>query len=288
MSNLNSLTASVHRAMKKAEAAVMPLFQRLQDSDVREKEAGEKVTAADERSEAILSEELARLLPHAMVVGEEAAAADPTVLARLSSSSCWIIDPLDGTNNFASGKGPFGIMVALCEGGHAVGGWILDPISGRFCHATKGSGAWVDGYRVSSKPLSDHRQRAALSSLFGTEADRAILSRRLEDRYEFVPMPRCAAAQYPAIALGETDVALFGRTLPWDHAAGVVFINECGGRAARLDGSEYLVQDSRPNMIVAACPRRWDQFANAFNGGATLDPAIEPAAAASAALRYGN
>ena len=56
----------------------------------------------------------------------EAAAADPAVLGHLKGQ-CWIIDPLDGTANFAEGKEPFGIIVALADGGEAVAGWIYDP-----------------------------------------------------------------------------------------------------------------------------------------------------------------
>jgi fructose-1,6-bisphosphatase/inositol monophosphatase family enzyme len=74
-------------------------------------------------------------------------------------------------------------------------------------------------------------------------------------------MPRCAAYQYPSIVLGASDLALYGRTLPWDHAAGTIFINEAGGRAARLDGSPYLAHDRQPNLIAACSLRLWDEFA---------------------------
>jgi fructose-1,6-bisphosphatase/inositol monophosphatase family enzyme len=63
--------------------------------------------------------------------------------------------------------------------------------------------------------------------------------------------------------LGQNDVSIFNRTLPWDHAAGALFLNEAGGRAARLDGSEYRVDDwNRTGMIGAATPKLWDQLAS--------------------------
>jgi fructose-1,6-bisphosphatase/inositol monophosphatase family enzyme len=246
--------------MMAADQAVMPLYRRLKDCDIREKEADEKVTAADERSEEILSEELSRLIGGAMIVGEELAAKDPAVLDRLSQSTCWIIDPLDGTNNFAAGREPFGIMVALAEGGEPIGGWILDPISGRFYHATRGGGAWFEGRPVRSRRSTGPRPILSVSSLYANEAKQSVLALHCASRFALAPMPRCAAAQYPAIALGQNDVTLFGRTLPWDHAAGVIFLNESGGRSARLDGSAYQVADAQPNMIAAASPSLWDEF----------------------------
>jgi fructose-1,6-bisphosphatase/inositol monophosphatase family enzyme len=239
----------------------MPLYRRLKECDVREKGPGEVVTAADELAEAILMAELRSILPDATVVGEEAVAKDPSLLDRLGSSLCWIVDPLDGTCNFASGQGPFGIMVALAEAGKPIGGWILDPVSGRFCHATCGAGAWIGAKQVERRPVRSDLPRLAISTLYADTARREQLSGLLADRYDVVPMPRCAAHQYPSIALGESDIALYARTLPWDHAAGAIFLNESGGRVARLDGSPYLAHDPQPNMIAASSPRLWDEFA---------------------------
>ena len=65
--------------------------------------------------------------------------------------------------------------------------------------------------------------------------------------------------------LGENDVSIFERTLAWDHAAGVLFLNEAGGRAARIDGSPYRVDDSRRGMIGAATPALWHELAARMN-----------------------
>ncbi len=54
-------------------------------------------------------------------------------------------------------------------------------------------------------------------------------------------IPRCAAEQYPRIVLGVNDLAVFERTLPWDHAPGSLFVNEAGGKVARPDGSPYVI-----------------------------------------------
>ena len=239
----------------------MPRFGRLAREEVREKARDELVTVADHQSEEILSEGLARILPEAAIIGEEAAAADRTVLDRLDEALCWIIDPLDGTANFANGQGPFGILVALAQGGDPIGGWIYDPRTGRFCSALRGQGAFID-----RAPVRSHRQGtgnqtalAAVSSLFTEPARRAQVIKRVTSHFEVVPLPRCAAEQYPKTALGLNDVTIYERTLPWDHAAGAVFLAEAGGRVSRFDGSPYQVNDDRAGLIAAATPALWEQ-----------------------------
>jgi fructose-1,6-bisphosphatase/inositol monophosphatase family enzyme len=67
------------------------------------------------------------------VVGEEASHADASVQDRLSGD-CWIVDPLDGTRNFAKGQPPFGILIAMASGGEAHTGWIYDCLTDRILH----------------------------------------------------------------------------------------------------------------------------------------------------------
>src|SRR5690606_14556474 len=115
---MEALTKSVHDAMREAaERAILPRYQSLADHEVDVKAADDTVPIADHESEEILAERLSRLLPESAIVGEEATHDDPAVLDRLGDALCWIVDPLDGTNNFASGKPPFGVLVALAQGG---------------------------------------------------------------------------------------------------------------------------------------------------------------------------
>lgn len=242
---------------KAADQAILPRFRKLAQHEVREKAADELVTIADQDSEAVLSEGLAKILPEAAIVGEEAAAADPSVMDRLGAPLCWIIDPLDGTANFAAGDGPFGILVALSSHGEPVGGWIYDPRSRRFCCARRGEGTLIDGAPVRARPSGADQPIAAVSSLF-LDPDRVErLLARLEGQFATVPIPRCAAEQYPRLILGINDLTLFERTLPWDHAAGILCLTEAGGIATRFDGSPYRVDDNRRGLIAAATPEIW-------------------------------
>src|SRR3546814_1432067 len=79
-------------------------------------------------------------------------------------------------------------------------------------------------------------------------------------------IPRCAAEQYPRLVLGENDLTVFERSLPWDHAAGAIFLNEAGGKLCRKDGSPYVVGDDRRGLLGAVSPQLWDEAARILFG----------------------
>ncbi len=241
---------------------VMPRFRNLAQDEISEKAADDFVTIADKESEIRLAEGLSAILPDAGIIGEEACAADPAILDRAGIGLNWIIDPIDGTGNFASGNPPFGIMVALADGGVTLAGWILDPLAGRLCYAYRNGGSHIDGDRVTARESGADLPVAALAVYFMSAEERQDIQRRASGNFALVDIPRCAAEQYPRLVLGQNDVSVFARTLPWDHAAGTLFLNEAGGRCQRLDGSPYLVGDQRRGLLGASSPRLWDRAAD--------------------------
>ncbi len=261
MSDLSALDAEIRDLMRfAARNSMLPRFRALADDEIEMKGEDDPVTIVDREVEAFLTEALTKLAPGVAVVGEEAVAADKTVLDRLSEQ-CWIIDPLDGTANFTEGKAPFGIIIALADAGKAVAGWIYDPSSDRLCHAKAGGGAFMNGDRITARTTGEKQPVAAISRIFLTPEQEAMVDAKLAPHYSLVDIPRCAAEQYPRLALGENDVSSFKRTLAWDHAAGVLWLNEAGGRAARIDGSEYRVDESdKPGLVGASSPAIWDAF----------------------------
>jgi fructose-1,6-bisphosphatase/inositol monophosphatase family enzyme len=247
-----------------AERSMLPRFRDLADSEIEMKGEDDPVTVVDREVEDFLTDALTKLAPDVAIVGEEAVHADKSVLDRLSGP-CWIIDPLDGTANFAEGKHPFGIIIALADAGETIGGWLYDPTTDRFCHTKRGEGAFVNGEKVSSLGTGEEQPVAAISRMFLTEEQRAMVDAKLAPHYRLVDIPRCAAEQYPRLALGQNDVSSFKRTLPWDHAAGVLWLNEAGGKAARIDGSAYRVDEQGSaedfkGLVGASTPKIWDEF----------------------------
>ena len=255
-------TDAVESLMREvARDVVMPRFRNLAADEIREKAADDLVTIADQESEARLAEGLTAILPNADVVGEEACAADPSVQDRIGTGAVWIIDPIDGTGNFAAGRAPFGIMVALAVDGDVQAGWMFDPLAGRMCHARLNEGAFIDGQRVTARGSGADIPLAGISVLFMDPDHRRRTIDAASGKLAMVDIPRCAAEQYPRVVLGQNDMALFERTLPWDHAPGVLFLNEAGGVALRADGTPYRVTDRRTGLLAAASPALWEQGA---------------------------
>lgn len=258
-----TLHAAVEAIMREAsERAILPHYQKLAASEIDAKAPDDVVTVADKAAEALLTERLSALLPEATVVGEEGVFADASAMEPLKDRLCWIVDPLDGTNNFAAGKAPFGVLVALADRGETLGGWILDCLTGRFCRTDLGGGAWIDGERIAARTTGSEPPVAAISTVFLEAEARARVLEHIAPHYTLVDIPRCAAEQYPRLVLGTNDISVFNRTLPWDHAAGVLFLNEAGGKAARPDGSAYRVDEyERRDLIGASSLALWEAFA---------------------------
>lgn len=247
-----------------SERTILPRWRNLAEGEIIEKAHDDLVTVADRDAEDFLHEALTKLAPDVPIVGEEAAHADPAVLDRLSGP-CWIVDPIDGTHNYAHGRTPFGTMIALADGGETIAGWIYDPVRDRMCRARRGEGAFVDNERVTARPTGDDLAVAAISVIFLDEKRRAAVNAHVAPHYRVVETPRCAAEQYPRLALGENDVSFFERTLAWDHAAGVLWLNEAGGKVCRPDGSPYRVDETgRTGLIGAASPALWDGLAELY------------------------
>ena len=110
---------AMHDLLRQVSAtAILPQYRTLAAHQIEAKGTGDVVTVADTLAEEMLAEGLAKIIPGLPVVGEEAAHADAAVFDRLSGD-CWIVDPLDGTRNFAAGRPPFGILIAMAAGGEA-------------------------------------------------------------------------------------------------------------------------------------------------------------------------
>jgi fructose-1,6-bisphosphatase/inositol monophosphatase family enzyme len=244
-----------------AARIVMPRFRQLDPTQIEEKAPDELVTIADKESEIALTEGLTRMLPGSRVVGEEAFAGDPGLIDGIGDGVVWIVDPIDGTANFAAGETPFGIMVALAVDGVSEAAWLYDPVQDRMCSAGRGQGAFVNGERTYARTSGAAMPIAGLSTKYLPPELREDIERRAEGKMRCVGIPRCAAEQYPRVMLGTNDLALFWRTHVWDHAPGALIVQESGGKVARFDGTPYAISQTGKGLLAAASPAMWDQAA---------------------------
>lgn len=241
-----------------AAAEIIPRFRHLAASDVREKSPGEIVTAADEAMEARLGPELRAILPGSVILGEEAAAADPSRFELLSGDApVWVLDPLDGTANFAAGIPLFGTMLCLVQSGETVAAWIHLPLEGRTVVAERGGGSWMGGQRLTVPPANPPYS-ASLSTKFfpSPRKERIDAARAAFSKHE---SSHCAALAYKQLVTGELDVALYYRLMPWDHAPGVLIHAEAGGHSARLNGQPYSALIHSEGLLVAPTQEDWQR-----------------------------
>lgn len=225
-----------------ARTIVLPHFRNLAGGDVRTKSSpNDFVTIADERCETFLREALTRALPGSVTVGEEAAAADPSVLDRLDRpGDVWIIDPIDGTWNYAHDVPRFATIVALVRNGVAVRGYIHLPVRNETYAAALGQGAHGEsGALRLPAPAAFGAMTGAL--YVGKSRAPAMFGRikALRGRGRLGPrrFARCAAWEYIAMLTGRAHYAVFTRLLPWDHVAGILMIAEAGGCYGYVDGA---------------------------------------------------
>ena len=252
-----------------AAAELLSRFRRLQASDIREKRPGDVVTVADIESERRLAAGLAKILRGAPVVGEEAVAAEAGLLAHIAEAeAAWIVDPLDGTANFARGDERFAMIVALVERGETVAGWIYEPVSGRIAVATRGGGALLDGAKV-ELPSSGPLQQA--HGFVGWKIKREVeQSMRGGAKRQFGGLTslNCAGKEYLEILAGRAHFSLYRRTRAWDHAAGTLMLREAGGLANRHDGKPYHpTQPDSAGILTAPDERRWVELYELLLGG---------------------
>ncbi len=271
--DIEALAAILREA---AIAEIMPRFRRLDEGMVREKSSAiDLVTEADEAAERMIIARLRDLAPEAQLVGEEAAAADPSIMDGLGEAElAVVIDPVDGTFNFASELPLFGTMAGVVVRGETIAGILYDPVGDDWVLAEKGSGAFQafpDGrkrrLRVADPvPLSEMTGMAS-TGMFAPQ-ERADVMARLA-QVKFAASYRCAAHEYRTAAAGYVHFLMFNKLMPWDHLPGALIMQEAGAHVARFDGSAYLPHHREGGLICAPDEDSWTVFRDAVLGGIT-------------------
>lgn len=262
--------AEVSAAIRTVAAAeILPRFGKLADAERWEKKPGSWVTVADTAAEAALIAALTSILSGSVVIGEEAVEETPALLQQLTEDRpAWLVDPVDGTANFAAGKPIFAVMVALVIGGETQAGWIYEPLSDVMYWAVAGQGAWRDDAPISAA------QAAAPDAMAGSLGARLRRDPALSGRFARIENLQCCGIEYARLASGGLHFAHYRRLKPWDHAAGALLHREAGGYSARLDGTPYRpgeTQGEEGGLLLAPDPATWRDLA------ALIQPALQSA-----------
>jgi myo-inositol-1(or 4)-monophosphatase len=226
---------------------------------VSEKSAGDVATDIDLWAEQALREALMKLLPGSQFMGEETG-------GSISSAPTWIVDPIDGTANFARGYPQWSVSVALALEGEPVLGVIADPNRQETFYAARGQGAWLQGRQglqrlkcaVVSRPL-----QAAVSTVFPKplsplmrpylmEFERVIRS------FGQVRRSGSMALELAYVAAGRADAFWERGMQAWDAAAGLVLLQEAGASLVAMDGEPLLTSQFLAAGSAAMLPRLVD------------------------------
>lgn len=231
---MNDITAVVKKALLEAGDILREGFA-VPRATWRNKGAVDLVTEWDMKSEATIRKIIADALPGHAILGEEGGG----TLNR--EGWLWIVDPLDGTTNFVHRLPYFSISIACQKDGVTVAGGVHAPMTGELFLAEKGGGAFLNGEKIAVSSV------AALSeALFvtGFPYDRSGWFERLERllanalaNVQCVRRMGSAALDLCHVASGIFDSYIEFELKPWDIAAGVLVLEEAGGRVSRGDGS---------------------------------------------------
>ncbi|MFL1899486.1 inositol monophosphatase family protein [Streptomyces tauricus] len=249
-------TADVERAVREAAATeIMPRFRQLAAHEIDEKSGPhDLVTDADRKAEEYLTDVLGKLLPGSVVVGEEAVHANPASYEALQGDvPVWIVDPVDGTRQFVHGDPGFCTLVALAQRGVVLASWTYAPVRDQLSLAVRGRGALLDGAPLlAGAPDLGRALEVATSHPDYTTDDqkRALLGLRTEG---VNPRP-CGSAglEYLAVARGELDAVAFSWEAAWDHAAGLLLVEEAGGAHLTLAGEPFRITGGNTLPFTAA------------------------------------
>ena len=246
---------------------VIPRFRNLAKGEIREKRsATDLVTEADEAAERFISAEFARAFPGAALVGEEAVAADPSLIERLANAEfAIVIDPIDGTLNYASDLPLFAVMAAVIVKGEIAAAVIHDPIVVDSAMALRGEGAWLDSGDGKSRDLqvapaaAPSQMTGMMSWQYFPEPLRSTLPARAS-AFTNVCSLRCCGHEYRLAAAGHGHFLLYGVLNPWDHAPGVLLYSEAGGHARLLDGRPYVPTERPTGLLCAPDEASWQEI----------------------------
>lgn len=242
-----------------ADTLILPRFGTLTSGEVQEKGPGDLVTIADREAETAISARLREADPDALVVGEEGVFADARILESLPNAAhAWVIDPVDGTRNFAKGRSDFAVMVAELRHGQTVRSWIWQPIFHDLFVAEKSAGVTRNGVALAAPATNREVPLGATYLPIPGEESAPVRVMR--------SWGSCGI-DYPKLITGEVDFLSYRSMFPWDHLPGGLMLTELGGRIATDDGSPYHAGTIGRRLLAAASDAIWDEAHQALFGG---------------------
>lgn len=264
-------SAVVNIVRRASKAEVLPRFRALSSADITTKSrADDLVTVADTATEAMITRALQIAFPSALIVGEEASTKDASLLGKIADAPmAFIIDPIDGTWNFAHGLGVFGIIVAVTRFGRPAFGMIYDPLQDDWAIADdQGPAEMQRPYgaptvlKSSLGKSTDAMNGHVPLSLF--PADKKAQVAAALTSFAHTEALRSSAHEYRQLAQGHSDFIITALLHPWDHAAGALICQQAGCHVEMLAGGDYSAAVQEGHLLVASDKSSWNKVKKVF------------------------
>jgi myo-inositol-1(or 4)-monophosphatase len=210
------------------------------------------VTEYDHQAEALIAGRLRAAFPGHLVLGEEGTR-DEAAAAGSGDTPTWIVDPIDGTNNFSHAFPVFAVSLALWQGNEPLVGVLADPLRGETFHAVRGQGAWLVSGTKAPRRLQTSAAATLVESLLATGFPYDRHTSAQDNLAEFGAflkraqgLRRCGAAALDLayVAAGRLDGYWEYKLSSWDVAAGVLLVQEAGGTVTTMDGRPFQLAPS--------------------------------------------
>lgn len=232
-----------------AKDELLPRFTKVKHS---KKLDGSVLTEADLTVQKTLQQKLSQLDDSILFLSEEMALEQQENILQQADKAAWILDPLDGTTNFAAGIPYYAVSLALLEQGQVTLGIVYDPERDECFVAEKGLGA-----RLNGKPINKNNEALSLKNAVACVDLKRLpekLAVKIVTRHPFRSQRSFGgvALDWCWSAMGRFDVYLHGKQNIWDYAAGQLIYSESGGMSCTLAGEPVFTQSLQARSGVAA------------------------------------
>lgn len=232
-------------------ADVIRTIQKKKDFNISYKGRNDLVTDADVAAEEKILQVIAGQFPDDQVLAEESAQKNKT----LPDGRIWLVDPIDGTTNFAHGFPVYCVSIGLWQNGQPKAGVVLEVNTGELFEASIGDGAYCNGQRLSVSPI-DHLNKAMIGTGFpyndlSLEENYIKYFQFLVQNAQAVRRPGAASYDLCCVAAGRFDGFYEYSLKPWDVGAGALIVQEAGGRVTDWEGGNNWLMGER---LIAGNP----------------------------------
>lgn len=242
------------------ELAKQEILPRFKKTAVEIKPDGSLLTEADTQMQLKTQAFLAKHWPQFAFLGEESAPTEQSQALK-SANGCWVLDPVDGTSNFASGIPYFSVSLALVIQGEVVAGFVYDPSREELFSARKGMGAYLnDGAIVASTAKENLSQCIGIID-FKRLSPKLALTLAQKAPFASQRSFGSVALDWCWIATGRGQIYCHGSQNLWDYAAGWLILEESGGQSTTLDNECVLTaQVLKRSAIAATTPQLFKEW----------------------------